>query len=95
MAKGYIIASVNVTNPDAYAAYAKAASVAVAKFGGTYLVRGGRSEALEGITRARNVVLEFPHYQAAHDFYHSPEYTAARALRQHAAEASFLLVEGA
>ncbi|MBV1707639.1 MAG: DUF1330 domain-containing protein [Hyphomicrobiales bacterium] len=95
MAKGYIIASVNVTNPDAYAAYAKAASAAVAKFGGTYLVRGGRSETLEGTTRTRNVVLEFPDYQTAHDFYHSPDYTAARALRLNAAEAAFLLVEGA
>lgn len=94
MAKGYIIGSITATNPEAYARYVKAAGEAFANYGGKALVRGGRCEALEGNIRPRNVVLEFDSYEAAHAYYHSPEYTAARALRKDAAEASLVLVEG-
>lgn len=94
MAKGYIIASVTVTNPEAYARYAKASSEAIALYGVKVLVRAGRCEALEGNIRQRNIVLEFESYKAAQAYYHSPEYTAARALRKDAADVSFMLVEG-
>ncbi len=65
MPKGYIISRVDITNPEAYARYAAAATKAIADHGGKVLARGGRSEALEGKARARNVVLEFESYEAA------------------------------
>jgi uncharacterized protein (DUF1330 family) len=89
MPKGYIIARVDVTNPDAYARYAAAATKAIADHGGKRLVRGGRYEALEGKARARNVVLEFESYDAAHRYFHSEQYQAARALREGAAFAKY------
>src|SRR5574337_201295 len=95
MPKGYVIARVDITNPEAYARYAQAASKAIADHGGKALARGGRSEALEGKARARNVVLEFESYEAARAYFHSPEYQAARALRHGAAEMEMVLVEGA
>ena len=59
MPKGYVIARVTVTNPEAYAEYAKGATEAIRQYGGRPLVRGGAYEALEGEARPRNVVIEF------------------------------------
>jgi uncharacterized protein (DUF1330 family) len=92
MPKGYVISRVDITNPDAYTRYAAAATKAIADHGGKALARGGRSEALEGNARARNVVLEFESYYAAHRYFHSEQYQAARA--PSAAEIEIVLVEG-
>ncbi len=94
MSKGYIISRVDIINPDAYAGYAAAATKTIADYGGKALARGGRSEALEGNARARNVVLEFESYDAARRYFHSDRYQAARALREGAAEIEMVLVEG-
>ena len=94
MPKGYVIARVDITNPDAYARYAPEAGKAIAAHGGRILARGGRHEALEGPARARNVVIEFDSYDAARTYYYSAGYQAAKALRAGAAEAELVLVEG-
>ena len=94
MPKGYIISRVEITNSDAYAHYAAAATKAIADHGGKPLARGGRSEALEGKARGRNVVLEFESYEAARGYFYSEQYQAARALREGAAEMEMVLVEG-
>jgi uncharacterized protein (DUF1330 family) len=95
MPKGYVIARANVIDQAAWAAYAAKASEAIKKYGGTPLVRGGRCETLEGEGRARNVVIEFPSYDAALTYARSPEYTAAKALRKGAGQIDFVVVEGA
>ena len=82
MPRGYVISRVDMANPDAYARYAAAATKAIPDHGGKPLACGGRSEALEGKARARNVVLEFENYDAA------------RALREGAAEIEMAPVEG-
>jgi uncharacterized protein (DUF1330 family) len=92
--KGYWIAHVDVTDPEAYKAYISANQSAFGKFGARYLVRAGAREVVEGKVRGRTVVLEFPSYQAARDCYRSPEYQAAIALRRGKAEADLLIVEG-
>lgn len=53
MSKAYVIARVDITDPEAYALYAAAATEALKKSGGRPLVRGGRYEALEGQARAQ------------------------------------------
>jgi uncharacterized protein (DUF1330 family) len=95
MPKGYVIARVTVTNPEAYAEYAKGATEAIRQYGGRPLVRGGAHEALEGDARPRNVVIEFDSVEQARTYYNSPEYQAAKAKREGACEAEFVLVEGA
>ena len=94
MAKGYWIARVDVTDPEGYARYVAANGPVFARYGARFLVRGGRFEAVEGAARARNVVLEFPSYQAALECYRSPEYAAAMALRREAGVAEILVIEG-
>jgi uncharacterized protein (DUF1330 family) len=94
MAKGYWIARVDVHDPEAYKGYVAANAAAFAKYGARFLVRGGRSEAPEGTPRSRNVVLEFKDYDTAVACYHSAEYAKAKALREPAAVADLLIIEG-
>ena len=94
MAKGYWIASVDVNDPEGYKAYVAANAVAFAKYGARFLVRAGRFENPEGESRSRNVVVEFPSYQAAVDCWHSPEYQAAIALRKDVSVIDLILIEG-
>jgi uncharacterized protein (DUF1330 family) len=95
MPKGYVIARANVTNPEAWAAYAAKAGEAMKKYGGNPIVRGGRVEIAEGEGRARNVVIEFASFEAARAYAHSPEYADARKLRQGAGSIDIMVVEGA
>lgn len=94
MPKGYWIASVDVTDPDTYAKYRQANGPVFARFGAKFLVRGGDQIQVEGQTRARSVVIEFPTLQAAKDCYHSPDYQAARAIRTPAGISDLVIVEG-
>ena len=94
MPKGYWIARVDVTDPEGYKAYVAANAVPFRKYGARFLVRAGRFEIPEGGGRARNVVIEFPDYQAALDCWHSPEYQAAIRLRQPVSTIDLIIVEG-
>jgi uncharacterized protein (DUF1330 family) len=94
MPKGYWIARVEVSDPDQYKKYVAANAVAFAKYGARFLVRAGPFETLEGTSRSRNVVIEFPSYQAALDCYRSPEYQEALQLRLHVASGDLIVIEG-
>ena len=94
MPKGYWIAHVDVTDPDAYKLYVAANAAAFAKFGARFMVRGGEFECPEGKTRSRNVILEFPSYEAAKACYASPEYAEALRLRRHASHADVIIIAG-
>lgn len=94
MPKGYWIGRVDVHDPEEYKKYIAANAVAFEKYGARFLIRGGEFELREGQARARNVVIEFPSYQAAKDCYDSPEYQAARAFRLPVSEGDVLIIEG-
>jgi uncharacterized protein (DUF1330 family) len=94
MAKGYWIGRVDVIDPEKYHEYISAAATSFKKYGARFVVRGGKFEAVEGASRARNVVIEFPNYQAAIDCWRSPEYKRALALRTNATRADIIIIEG-
>lgn len=94
MSKGYWIGRVSISDPEAYKRYTEANATAFAAYGARFLVRAGPFEALEGEARERNIVVEFPSYQAALDCWHSPDYQAARALRRDASEIDLVVIEG-
>ena len=94
MAKGYWVGRVDVNSEEGYKPYAAANPAIFKKFGGRYVVRGGKFESKEGSSRSRNVVIEFPSYQAALDCYNSPEYQANIKLRQPHAIADIIVIEG-
>lgn len=93
-AKGYWIGRVDVEDAEAYGRYVAANGPAFAAYGGRFLVRGGAFELKEGEARARNVVIEFPTYQAARECYDSPAYQEVLAYRLGAGIADILVVEG-
>ena len=94
-AKAYIVVQAEVTNPQRYAEYAKLSPGIIAKYGGKFLARGGKTVTLEGPpAKNRVVVIEFPSLEKAEEFYRSPEYTEAKKLREGAATAQFIAVEG-
>jgi uncharacterized protein (DUF1330 family) len=94
MPKGYVIARGKVINATQWALYAAAASEAIKQYGGKPLARGGQMTLAEGEGRARNVILEFESYEHARTYAFSPEYAAARKLREGAGEMDLVVVEG-
>ncbi len=91
----YLIARVHVTDPVRYAEYMKITPGVIEKFGGRFIARGGETETLEGETESSRVVLiEFPSLVEARAFYYSREYTETKVLREGAATAQFVAVEG-
>jgi uncharacterized protein (DUF1330 family) len=84
----------DVRDPEKYKDYAAANAVAFKKYGARFLVRGGKFETLEGSSRARNVVIEFPSHQAALDCWHSPEYKHALSIRAPISQGDIVIVEG-
>lgn len=94
MAKGYWIASGEVSDVEQYKKYAAANAAPFAKHGARFLVRGGAFECMEGSTASRNVVIEFPSYEAALACYKSPEYQAAIELRKPASKLNLIVIQG-
>lgn len=94
MTKGYWIARMDVHDTERYKDYVAAAKPAFEKYGAHFLARGGASEELEGASRHRNVVIEFPSMQAAIDCYNSPEYQVAAKIRQEVADGEMVVVQG-
>jgi uncharacterized protein (DUF1330 family) len=90
----YVVVEVDVENPEGYAEYAPLATESVAKHGGRFLVRGGKSEVWEGEWAARIVVLEFESLDAARAWYFSDDYQAAAAIRHRHSHARMVAVEG-
>lgn len=94
MAKGYWVAQVDVADMDAYKQYMAANAGPIGAFGGKYLVRNGQRETVEGWSRARIVVIEFPSYEAALGCYRSDAYQSIRPLRTDVAECDITVIEG-
>ena len=94
MNKGYWIARVDVADPEVYKTYVAANAIPFARFGARFIVRAGRYENPEGACRTRNIVLEFPSYQAALDCWNSADYQAAVNLRAPVSAADIIIIEG-
>ena len=91
----YVIVDVKVTDPLEYEAYKKLTPAAVAAFDGKFIVRGGKTETLEGDwDPERIVVLEFPSVARAKEWWTSELYTKAKVIRQRSATTQMLVVEG-
>lgn len=92
---GYFIARVSVTDREKYGAYQALALKAIEQYGGEIVIRGGEVTTMEGPEETRRVVtLRFDTVEQAKAFYNSPEYQAAKAERDGAADFSAIVVEG-
>jgi uncharacterized protein (DUF1330 family) len=91
----YVIVNVDTKRPQEYEQYKEMAQKTVAQYGGRYLARGGRMQMLEGKWEpTRIVILEFPSYEKALEWWHSAEYAPAKGLRQQLSTTDLLIVDG-
>ena len=92
----YIVARIDVTNPELMKNYLAATPPVLRKYSGKFIARGVPDVTLEGPAESRRlVIIEFPDLATATGFFNSPEYTAARKLREGAAIAEFVAINGA
>lgn len=96
MAAGYVIVTMNITDPDRYKQYMAEAPATIKAAGGEYLARGGKQETLEGDWKPHRVaILKFPSFAQAKAWYEGENYVRVRAKRAGATEYfNLVLVEG-
>src|SRR5262245_38009907 len=94
MPKGYWIVRIDIADAEKYKDYVAANAASLRKYGARFLVRAGRFENPEGASRARNVVIEFPSYEAAVACWHSAEYQEVLKLRLPVSTADLIIIEG-
>ena len=91
----YLIVRAKVTDLAQYQEYMKLTPAILEKYGGRFIIRGGEKVVLEGPEAPeRMVMVKFDSIEAARRMYESPEYQAAIKVREGAAEASFIVMEG-
>ncbi len=91
----YLIAQVDITDPERYREYMRHTPRIVAAHGGRFVARGAAPVVLEGPpTTKRIVVIEFPSMADARAFYDSPDYVRARAIRAEASTAQLVVIDG-
>ncbi|WP_187264080.1 DUF1330 domain-containing protein [Pontibacter beigongshangensis] len=90
----YVIVEIEITDPVAYEEYKLYTPASIAAYDGRFVVRGGRTESLEGNWNPeRMVLLEFPTVERAKEWWNSPEYAKAKGIRQRAANTKMLVME--
>lgn len=94
MAKGYWIVNNVVNDAETYKSYQAANAAPFAEYGAKFLVRAGTQQGREGQTLPRSVVIEFASYEDAIACYESESYSAAKAVRESAANGTLVIVEG-
>lgn len=93
--KAYVIVEITIHDKDLYEEYKKLTPAAISLYDGKFVVRGTKTELLEGEWNPeRIVVLEFPSVERANEWWHSQEYSKAKAIRQRAATTKMIVVEG-
>lgn len=92
----YVLAHIDVTDPENYQDYVRMVPASIAQYGGRFLVRGPAAEILEGTWAPKRLVLiEFPSVEHARRWWASPEYAPAKAKRQATSTGDLLILEGA
>jgi len=94
MPKAYLIAHIRAHDLEKMQKFAGLARPAIAKYGGTVLVTNMSPTVKEGPNSGIAVVVEFENIETANNFYHSEDYTAAKAIRLLAAETDLIIAEG-
>jgi uncharacterized protein (DUF1330 family) len=93
---GYVIAEVEVIDPQGFEEYRQLVPASIEKYGGRYVARGGQTETLEGQWQPKRlVILQFDSVERAKQWWASEEYREAKAVRQRTAISNLVIVEGA
>ena len=91
----YVIANVDVRDPEGYEEYRAAVPATIAEHGGRYLARGGTTDVIEGDWEPKRlVIVEFPSVEAARAWVRSESYAPVKAIRHRTAETQLVIVDG-
>jgi len=92
----YVISEVEVLDEAQGQTYRELAADSIARHGGRYIVRGAEPQVAEGEwpSARRVVIVEFPSMEQLHQWYDSPDYAEALAVRQTALRRRLLFVDG-
>lgn len=91
----YLIAEIEVTDPETYEEYRGQVAPTVEQYGGRFLVRGGAVHGLEGEWNPKRlVVIEFSDMDDLRKWYRSDEYERLKRIRQRSSTGKVLAVEG-
>ncbi|MEM8774797.1 MAG: DUF1330 domain-containing protein [Pseudomonadota bacterium] len=90
----YVIARITVTDPNDYQNYASQTVALAEKAGGRFLVKGGHQTQVEGNSRERHVLIEFPDHETALNWYNSPEYQRILPIATSSSERDIVIVDG-
>ena len=92
---GYVIAQINVTNHEPYKEYLRHVTQSAQKYKGEYIVRGGKYKVMLGDwDYQRVVVIKFPTYKIAMDWYNSEEYYPIKKIREKNSKGNLIIIEG-
>ena len=92
---GYVIAQINMTNKEGFKIYAEQVPHTIKHNGGKYSIRAGAYKSLEGKwDYTRNVIIEFPTYEKALEWYNSDLYKPVKELRQKNSEGNLIIIKG-
>ena len=94
MSKGYLVANIRVTDQNKFHEFAGMAGPAIKKYGGKVLARGPDANRLEGDVSGIVMMIEFESKKLAEEFYFSPEYQAAKTVREECSDTDLMIVEG-
>ena len=93
---GYVIFNIKIINPENYKEYIEKVKPVAEKFGGDYIIRGGETKIVEGEwTYPRTVVIKFPSYEKALEWYNSEEYKPIKQIRLDNSVANGIIIKGA
>jgi len=91
----YAIVQINITNHEPYLEYIKQAKPIVEKFEGEYIVRGGKFLKMHGKwDYERTVIVKFPSYEKAMEWYNSEEYNPIKKIREDNSDCNVIIIEG-
>ena len=92
---GFVIANIDVKNPEAYKEYISKVKPIVEKFGGKYLVRAGEYKVIDGEWKyPRTVIIKFSSYEKALEWYNSEEYQPVKPIRLANSVANGIIIQG-
>ena len=95
MSAGYVIAQLKITNPKNYKEYVEKVPDVISKYGGEYLARGGEHQVVEGEDNfPRIVIIKFPTYEKALEWYNSEEYKPIKQIRLDNSEGTNIIIKG-
>jgi uncharacterized protein (DUF1330 family) len=90
----YVIAYLDITDPERFAEYRRAAGPTFEKYGGKPIVVDGRMQVLEGLIHPTSVVVvEFGSFEDATRWY-GAEHASTIPLRRGSADSCLILVDG-